>query len=290
MRILVLGGDGMLGHRLFRSWQDHHAVTPTLRQGREAYGHLPADLVAAARFGVEVTAPGTLEALLAEVQPDLVVNAVGIVKQRAEAHEALPSILINSLHPHRLAGLCREAGARMVHLSTDCVFSGRKGSYTERDLPDPPDLYGRSKLLGEVEAPGCLTLRTSMIGLELGRCTSLVAWFLAQQGPLKGFTRAIFSGFITAELARAIEHLVTQPEPLEGRWHLAMAPISKYDLLMGLKTRLGLPVAIAPDSDFHCDRSLDGSALLAHTTYRPPTWEASLDELAAEIRGRKARP
>lgn len=290
LKILVIGGDGMLGHRLFESWKGHHDVIPTLRRERGAYAGLPRDLAAAARYGLDLTALEPLTDLLAELRPDLVVNAAGIVKQRAEAHDALPSLAINSIYPHRLAQLCRLGGARLVHLSTDCVFSGRKGNYTEQDLPDPPDLYGRSKLLGEVEAPGCLTLRTSMIGLELGRKSSLVEWFLAQKGPVRGFTRAIFTGFITAELARAIEHLVTQPEPVEGRWHLAMAPISKFDLLMGLKARLGLALDIERDDAFSCDRSLDASALFARTTYRPPSWEASLDELAAEIRGREARP
>lgn len=290
MRILVIGGDGMLGHRLFASWKGRHEVIPTLRRERGAYVDLPKDLAVTARYGLDITALESLTELLAEVRPELVVNAAGIVKQRSEAHDALPSLNINSLYPHRLAQLCRLGGARMVHLSTDCVFSGRKGHYTEQDLPDPPDLYGRSKLLGEVGAPGCLTLRTSMIGLELGRKSSLVEWFLAQKGSVKGFTRAIFTGFITAELARAIEHLVTQSEPLEGRWHLAMAPITKYDLLVGLKARLGLAIEIEKEEAFSCDRSLDASALFARTTYRPPSWEASLDELAAEIRGRETRP
>lgn len=290
MRILILGGDGMLGHRLVRSWRERHEVVPTLRRDRGDYPGLPPEVASLARHGVDLLAPDALPEVLAEVRPDLVVNAAGLVKQRRDAHDALPSLRINSLHPHRLALLCRLAGARMVHLSTDCVFSGRKGRYTEQDLPDPPDLYGRSKLLGEVEAPGCLTLRTSMIGLELGRKSSLVEWFLAQTGPVKGYARALFSGFITAELARAIEHLSTQAEPPEGLWHLAMPPISKYDLLMGLKVRLGLPIEIERDEAFSCDRSLDASALYARTTYRPPTWEASLDELAAEIRDREARP
>ena len=289
MKVLILGGDGMLGHLLFESWKGRHEVVPTLRLERNRYADLPAGLAACARYGLEVTRWESLVDLLAELQPDLVVNAVGIVKQRAEAHQAVQSLEVNALHPHRLAGLCRLAGARMVHLSTDCVFSGRRGAYTEADLPDPPDLYSRSKLLGEVNAPGCLTLRTSIIGLEISRKSSLVEWFLAQPGPVKGFTRAIFSGFITAELARAIEHLATQADPPDGLWHLAMPPISKYDLLMGLKRRLGLTLEIQVDETFQCDRSLDASALYARTQYRPPDWETALDELAAEIQQREAK-
>src|SRR6185503_15884533 len=104
---------------------------------------------------------------LADFRPDAVVNAAGVVKQRGEAAEAIPSIEINALFPHRLAVACGELGAYLIHYSTDCVFSGRTGNYSESDMPDPVDLYGRSKLLGEVSGPGCLTLRTSMIGLQL---------------------------------------------------------------------------------------------------------------------------
>ncbi len=289
MKILIVGGDGMLGHRLFESWCDRHDVIPTLRKDRSSYSALPKRLAERARYGLEVTHLEALAVLLAEVRPDLVVNAAGIVKQRAEAHETLPSLEVNALFPHRLALLCCLSGARLVHLSTDCVFSGNKGSYVEGDLPDPPDLYSRSKLLGEVEAPGCLTLRTSIIGLELGRKISLVEWFLAQKGPVKGFSRAIFTGFPTSELARAIEHLVTQKEVPEGLWHLATRPISKYDILVGLKSRLGLSVEIQKDDSFVCDRSLDASALYARTTYRPPNWDVLLDELASEIQTRGAR-
>lgn len=289
MRVLIIGGDGMLGHRLFESWRERHDVIPTLRKDRSSYSGLPKHLAGRARYGLEVTHLEALAVLLGEVRPDLVVNAAGIVKQRAEAHEKLPSLEVNALYPHRLALLCSLTGARLVHLSTDCVFSGRKGSYVEGDLPDPPDLYSRSKLLGEVEAPGCLTLRTSIIGLELGRKISLVEWFLAQRGSVKGFSKAIFTGFPTTELARAIEHLVTQDEVPEGIWHLATLPITKYDILLGLKERLGLSVDIQKDESFVCDRSLDASALYARTTYRPPSWDLLLDELSSEIKARGAQ-
>src|SRR5262249_32316179 len=132
------------------------------------------------------------------------------VKQRSEASAAIPSLEINSLLPHRLALVCAAAGARLVHLSTDCVFSGRKGAYTESDPPDADDLYGRSKYLGEVASPGCLTLRTSIIGRELSRKTGLLEWLLSQRGAtVKGFRSAIFSGFTTHEMGRIIERLLT---------------------------------------------------------------------------------
>lgn len=289
MRILIFGGDGMLGHQLLASWRDRHDVRVTLRQAPEAYGHLGAWLGERAIHGVDVRDARHVADAVAATRPDLVVNAVGIVKQRAAAKEAIPSIEVNALFPHRLAQVCGEVGARMVHLSTDCVFSGQRGRYVESDVPDAKDVYGRSKLLGEVAEPHCLTLRTSIIGLELGRYGSLIEWFLAQRGRIKGFRRAIYSGLTTAEMARAIEHLVTQPAPVAGLWHLSSEPIDKYDLLTRLSRRLGrTDVEIVPDDEFTCDRSLDSSALQARTTYRVPSWDAMLDELAASVRARAA--
>lgn len=175
-----------------------------------------------------------------------------------------------------------------MHLSTDCVFSGAKGNYTEGDFPDAKDLYGRTKLLGEVAEPGCLTLLISIIGLELSRRKSLIEWWLAQHGKIRGFRRAIYTGLTTAEMARAIEHFLVHEPNLHGLWHLSSAPITKYDLLAQLGERLGRKgVQLEPDDDFFCDRSLDSSSLAARTSYRVPSWSAMLDGLAAEIRERK---
>jgi len=288
MRILVLGGDGMLGHELVRCWRPRHEVWATLRQGRAAYASHGDRFAERTLFEVEVRRLDDVLAALAAARPELVVNAVGIVKQRPAAHEILPSLEINALFPHRLAGACAAAGARLVHLSTDCVFSGARGRYTEADPPDPVDLYGRTKLLGEVGGPGALTLRTSIIGLELGRAASLIEWFLAQRGPVKGYRRAIYSGLTTTEMARAIEHLAVEAPALHGVWHLASAPIDKHDLLSRLARRLGrTDVELRPDDELVCDRSLDSSALEGRTTYRVPGWDAMLDELAERIRRRE---
>ncbi len=291
MRILVFGGDGMLGHELRRSWGDRHEVWATLRQDESAYG--PAALEGRSRlvFGVDCRRTAALVSAVARARPELVVNAVGIVKQRPAAHDHLPSIELNALLPHRLAEVCQAAGARLVHLSTDCVFSGAKGRYVESDPPDPKDLYGRTKLLGEVDAPHVLTLRTSIIGLELGRAGSLIEWFLAQRGAIRGYRRAIYSGLTTIEMSRAIERLVTEQPGLHGLWHLASEPIDKHDLLTRLSRLLDRrDVEISPDDAFVCDRSLDASALRARTTYRVPGWDAMLAELAEHVRRRGSTP
>ena len=230
-----------------------------------------------------------LAALLREQRPEAVVNCIGIVKQRSEAKAAIPSIEVNSLLPHRLLELCAELDARLVHLSTDCVFSGRKGSYRESDVPDPVDLYGRSKLLGEISDPPGITLRTSIVGLELRRKTGLVEWFLAQRGRVRGFRRAIYTGFTTLEMARIVEAMVVEHRALTGVFHVASDAIDKYSLLTALSARLGrTDVEIVPDDDFVCDRSLDGGIFAAATGYAAPSWDAMLDELAAEIVRRRS--
>jgi dTDP-4-dehydrorhamnose reductase len=288
MRILVVGGDGMLGHALLRAWRERHEVWATLRKDADAFPE--PDLFPLSRClpGVDVRNLDAVTAAIAAARPDAVVNAAGIVKQRPSAKDAIQSLEVNALFPHRLANLCAAAHCRLLHLSTDCVFSGRRGRYSELDPPDAEDLYGRSKVLGEVHDPHCLTLRTSMIGLELSRKSSLVEWFLAQRGIVRGFRRAIFTGFTTAELARAIEHLLVNDPRLSGVWHLAAEPISKLELLSGLRERLPwLSTEIVADDEFSCDRSLDGRALRARSAYRSPPWSAMLDELALEIDDRR---
>ena len=284
MRILILGGDGMLGHQLLLRLRAGHDARATLRQDAAAYAAWPMFGPDSAVFGVDVRDTGRLEKVLAEFRPQAVVNAVGIVKQRPQASEAIASIEINSLLPHRLALLCGAAGARLVHMSTDCVFSGERGGYTEADACDARDLYGLSKHLGEVTATGCLTLRTSIIGPELARKTGLLEWFLAQRGGVNGYTGAIFSGFTTLEMARIIERILVSHRGLSGLFHVASKPISKFDLLVAIRDALELELRIAPYSDFRCDRSLDPARFARETGYVAPAWAEMVAELAQALK------
>jgi len=207
-----------------------------------------------------------------EALPDVVVNCVGVVKQLAAADDALISIPLNSLLPHRLAHLCAETGSRLIHFSTDCVFSGKKGSYLESDVPDATDLYGRSKLLGEVDYPHAITLRTSLIGHELHGARSLLSWFLAQEGSVKGFTKAIFSGLPTVEIARVIEEYLLPHPDLHGVYQLSVDPISKHDLLSIVKDVYGKQIEIIPDDSLVIDRSLDSNRFREATGFVPKPW------------------
>ncbi len=284
MRFLILGGDGMLGHQLFKWLRPRHEVKVTLHQAFAAYYDCALFDPGNAYAGVDVRSMETLQEVFTDFRPAVLVNAVGIVKQRADAKESILNIEINALLPHRLAVLCRAVGARLIHLSTDCVFSGRGGNYRESAIPDPEDLYDRSKLLGEVREEHCLTLRTSMVGPELRRKTGLLEWFLAQQGTVKGYRNAIFSGFTTLEMSRIIERLAVEFPRAHGLYHVSSAPISKYDLLLLIKRKLSLKVEVVPDEAFRCDRSLDSSRFRAEFGYAPPSWDAMTGELAASLR------
>lgn len=271
----------MLGHQLLRHFKGGHDVRITLRLGNEFYEGHPLLKLGIPFYGIDARQTDTLLRVVKDFRPEAVVNAIGIVKQRSDAKQVIPSIEINSLLPHRLAQVCRSIGARLVHMSTDCVFSGRKGKYSEADVTDADDLYGRSKLLGEVSEPHCITLRTSMIGPEITRKTGLLEWFLSQRGhTVKGFTKAIFSGFPTSELARIVELILVNNPKMYGLYHVASAPISKYDLLTLIRDRLELPIIIEKDSTFECDRSLDASRFYRDTGYSPPTWQALIDDMA----------
>lgn len=273
MRILVLGASGMLGNAVLRLFAQSSGfqVFGSVRSSG-ALRLLPESLHPNITAGVDVESIDSLTRLFANVHPDVVINCIGLVKQLAEADDPLAALPINSMLPHRLARLCEVAGARLVHMSTDCVFSGEKGMYTEADASDAKDLYGRSKYLGEVDYPNAITLRTSIIGHELDGVRSLVGWFLAQEGSVKGFKRAIFSGLPTVEIARIIRDFVIPHPELHGLYHVSAEPINKYDLLQLVAQGYGKSIEIIPDDQFTIDRSLDSSRFRELTGYSPLNW------------------
>lgn len=279
MRILILGGDGMLGHQLLKHLQPRHEVRVTLRQDLPAYAYARLFDRQNSYDGIDIRSVERLVEVLADFRPEAVINAVGIVKQRADAKESIPSLEINALLPHRLAILCKGIGARLIHLSTDCIFSGRKGNYLEGDPSDAEDLYGKTKYLGEVREPHCLTLRTSIIGRELSRHTSLLDWFLSQKGRVKGFTNAIYTGFTTLEMGRIIETMLTKHPLACGVYQVSSDAINKYELLLLFKEKLGVNIEIVPDAEFCCDRSLDSSRFRREFDYTPPSWPDMIEEL-----------
>lgn len=272
-KVLVLGASGMLGNAALRlfSRSDGFSVTGTVRSGRAAR-LLPPELRALLIEGVDVEQFDSLMRCIDLARPDVVINCIGVVKQIAEADDPLTALPLNAMLPHRLARLCSLAGARLVHVSTDCVFSGAKGAYVETDFPDANDLYGRSKYLGEVDYPHAVTLRTSIIGHELDGARSLLCWFLAQQGSARGFKRAVFSGLPTVELASVVRDFVLPKPELHGLYHVSAAPINKYDLLQLVAAAYGKTIDIAADSQLIIDRSLDSARFREATGFEPLPW------------------
>ena len=218
---------------------------------------------------------------LASIRPQVVINCIGLIKQTKLAKDPLSSIQVNALLPHQIALICQTAGIRMIHISTDCVFSGSKGNYTEDDQTDPVDLYGRTKLLGEMVYPHTVTLRTSIIGRELKTRLGLIEWFLSQKGMVNGFQKAIYSGFSTDELARIIENTIIPDNELSGLYHVSSQPISKYELLKLAAKAFDHDIKIHPYQDFACDRSLDSERFRRLTGYQPPSWPTMIDQIAS---------
>jgi len=285
MRVLIFGGDGMLGHRLLKHMASRHVVRVTLHREWEAYGSWPLFTSENSCAGLDVRDEDKTERLVRTFLPEVMINCVGIVKQRSEAKTQRLSIEVNALVPHQLASIARRTGCRLIHLSTDCVFSGHRGRYREDDLADAEDIYGRTKWLGEVSEPGCLTLRSSIIGPELSRKSGLLEWFLSQKGKtILGYRRAIFSGFTTSEMSRLIEKLIVEHPNESGLYHVSSEPISKHDLLRKINAEMELGIDIRPDDEFVCDRSLDSTPFRQRFGYLPPPWGKMVSELARELR------
>jgi dTDP-4-dehydrorhamnose reductase len=282
-KVLILGASGMLGNAALRVMSElpEHEVVGSIRSesSRRLFPERLARLLVTAG---DVEKEDALIALFQAVRPQVVLNCIGLVKQLSQVNDPLVAIPVNALLPHRLARLCGLVEARLVHVSTDCVFSGSKGGYTEQDIPDADDLYGRSKLMGEVDYPHAITLRTSIIGHELASANGLVGWFLKQNGQCRGYEKAIFSGLPTVELARVIRDVVMPRPELRGLYHVASSPINKYELLQLVAKTYGKQIEIIPDAQLVIDRSLNADHFRAETGYVAPSWPELVKSMHAK--------
>jgi len=281
-KVLVLGAGGMLGHVLFRCLAEkpHYDVYATaLNNDDMAPANLSRALAARVRYGVDAENIATVRQAVVSINPDFVVNCVGLVRQAQILANPSAAIAINALFPHKLALMCRDLGARVVHISSDGVFDGKKGGYTERDVVNTSDMYGMTKFLGEVSYPNCVTIRTSIIGHELAGKTGMVEWFLAQNTKVRGYTKAIYSGFPTIELAEIIGAYILPNDKLSGIYHVSSDPISKYDLLKLIAARYGKRIEIEPCDEPVTDRSLDSSLFRSLTGYAAAPWAELVDKM-----------
>lgn len=276
MRVMVIGASGMLGSAVFREFDGRAPYEAWGLVRNEAFlPYFSPSQQSRILTGVDVLNEAALRAAFERVRPDVIINCVGLIKQKERADDPLVVLPINAMLPHRLALLCAPGNVRLLHISTDCVFSGRKGMYREGDPSDAEDLYGQSKYIGELrDAAHAVTLRTSIVGRELNSSRALVDWFLAQQGAVHGFRRSIFSGMTAIELARIMRDIVLPDPSLHGLYHVSSAPVSKFDLLKLVALQYGKTIEVLPDDSLVIDRSLDSLRFLQATGYQAPSWES----------------
>lgn len=284
LRILILGAAGMLGHKLCQHlglrFRD---IQATIRTQRSSAGRF--ELFKNVRLidGVDALDFTRMRQVLDQIDPQIIINCIAITKRRDAAAGSLPSIDLNAALPHRLALWATAHSARLIHISTDCVFDGRTGGYTEDSPTNAQDLYGRTKALGEVTGPGILTLRTSIIGREFDHRTELLEWFLAQRGKrIKGYRRALYTGVSTLWMARVIGDLIDQFPGLEGLYQVAAPAISKYELLGLARDAFNVPVEIDPDDTVVIRRDLDGERFRQATGIEVPGWQQMMADLARD--------
>jgi dTDP-4-dehydrorhamnose reductase len=283
-KVLVLGAGGMLGHKVLQRLGSRFEIVGAVRIASEGLIKLARMSGGRLVAGLDAEDPATVDRLLLGERPDVIVNCVGVIKQAPDGADAARLASINARFPHILAKKSTAIGARLIQLSTDCVFSGTRGRYSELDTPDPVDLYGESKLMGELTAPNSLTLRTSLIGRELRGFRSLLEWFLRQPKgtAVKGFTRAIFSGPTNIVLADEIGRIIELQSELSGVYHLSVEPIAKHDLLRLLRNAFNLQLEIVADEAFQCDRSLVSERYRQAAGFVAPSWESMISDLATD--------
>lgn len=288
-KILILGANGMLGHTLFYYFINHKKdVWATLRNKKNLHQTFSEAMQKRIFLDVDVAQLKGIEKVIAELSPTLVINCIGIIKQLPSAKDSITSIQINALLPHQLAEICKKVKARLIQISTDCVFSGDKGNYKEEDFSDAHDLYGRTKYLGELDYEHTLTLRTSIIGHELKEHkVSLIDWFLSQEGSINGFKKALYTGFPTIEIARIIDEYVLKNPNLHGLYHVSSDVISKYDLLNLVKDVYKKNIEIKEEENFVIDRSLNSKRFQKATGYNPPSWDELIKRMYQDYKSRK---
>ena len=279
-KVLILGSIGLLGSTILKyfSIKSNFKCFGTIRKSSDKKKLKYINKVKL--YKVDFDKSRSLRKVFSMIKPNLVINCIGVVKQVLNNNMNSEIIRVNSFLPHYLSELVNENNEiRFIHFSTDCVFSGLKGGYLESDVKDAKDIYGVSKMLGEVDKSNTLTLRTSIIGQELKTNYSLLNWFLSQKKQIKGYKNAIFSGLTAPEIARVIHNYVIPNKKIRGIYHLSGKPISKYDLLYIIKIIYKKKIKIVPDLKIKINRSLNSNLFQKATGYKPPTWNKLIEEM-----------
>ena len=284
MKVCVLGAGGLLGHMLIRVLGATLDVYGTTRESRSDSSPL-------ARFlpqdkwidNIDASKFDSINKVFGTTNFDTVINCIGLIKQRNAQTTEHEMMLINAEFPHHLAQVANHQGARVIHISTDCVFSGDKGNYVETDTPDPVDVYGKSKLFGELNDVKNLTLRSSHIGRELTIRKSFIEWLLSQKsGHVEGYGHAIYSGLTSQELARLISELLNAKKGITGMFHVSSQPISKLEIINKLNELLNLEIDVTSDSKVQINRSLNSDKFRLATNLIPNNWDKMLSDFCKD--------
>lgn len=284
MRVLILGAGGLLGHMLIRVCQAEHDVFGTSRSQFSSSNPLARFLPEQNWVGsIDVLTDGSIDRAIRKTEPSVVVNCIGVTKQRPSSADQQLSTTLNSKLPFEISSICEEGKIRLVHLSTDCVFSGSTGMYLDSTPPDPTDVYGSTKAAGELNNDHDLTIRTSFVGRELQSPTNLFEWIIGQRGEsVRGFTNATYSGFTTEAISKIISQVITNHQSLHGLYNVASEPITKYELICQLNAAMNLGIDAIPDGSFYCDRSLDGTRFKDKTGIPIPTWPEMIEDFVQD--------
>lgn len=284
MKVLILGATGMLGHKAWQVFSGRCDTYVTMRQEFSKYENYGLFERSRTLDNIDAGRIELIEESIKKVKPEVVLNCIGIIKQSPVIGSPLEVIQINSLLPHQLAQICNNLNIRLIHISTDCVFSGEVGSYLENDPADADDFYGKTKFLGEPSYGRALTLRTSMIGREINSSHGLLEWFLSSENKkIKGYTKAMFSGFTTEALCEIILDVIMKHKNLSGLYHVSSLPIDKFSLLSLIKGIYGVNVEIEPDDGIRYDRSLNSERFRKVTNFKPCSWEEMVVDMYKDV-------
>jgi dTDP-4-dehydrorhamnose reductase len=283
-KVLILGAGGMLGHMAARVLSETFDVYGTTRGDKSSAPMLKKILKDNFWItGLDVLDSEQIENVLTTIKPDVVINCVGLIKQKMDNTSYIDSIEINALLPHKLYLLCERHQSKLIQISTDCVFTCEEGIKSQFDRPNAVDLYGRTKLLGEVDYGNALTIRTSIVGRQINGNESFFEWVLRQRNKVaNGYSNAQYTGLTTFALSRVISAILHNQPTLSGLWQVASEPISKYELMQKLNQELSLGITIQKDVEFRCDRRLDGMPFISATGIRIPTWDEMIKQFSTD--------
>jgi dTDP-4-dehydrorhamnose reductase len=282
MRILILGGNGLIGHKMYQLISNNYQDTwVTLRNNLSSYSYSEIYNSEKVIDKIDLSNFKLLLNQLNVLNPDVVINACGITIRRGIDAFKSNSIILNSALPHFLNEWVVSNNKRLIHFSTDCVFSGKKGDYLDNDIKDAIDIYGLTKSMGEVIDSKCaITLRGSMIGRELENKTELLEWFLHQKNNvIKGFTNVIYSGITTVRMAEIILKIINEYPNLSGIYNISSEPISKFDLLKKWNDKFSINATIEIDKNYTSNKNLISDKLFKIIQLEQPIWDDLIHQL-----------